>query len=142
MSFSIHHNLVVKAEIANVYNAISQSEHLKNWWPLQCSGIAEQGEVYNFNFTDEYDWYAEVLSCKMNHHIHYKITKSDTDWIATSFGFDLKASDNTVAIEFWHINWPACNGEYKQSSYCWAMLLNGLKKYIEKGIIIPFEDRE
>lgn len=70
------------------------------------------------------------------------MTKSDTDWNATSFGFDLKTIDKAVSIEFWHVNWPECNAEYKQSSYCWALLLNGLKNYIEKGIIIPFEDRE
>ena len=142
MSFSIHHNLVVKAKITNVYNAVSQPEHLAHWWPLYCKGIPEKGEVYNFNFTDTYDWYAEVISCKANDHIHFKMTKSDKDWDTTSFGFDLKPNANSVNVEFWHKGWSECNAEFKQSSYCWAMLLNGLKNYVEKGVIIPFKDRE
>ena len=30
---------------------------------------------------------------------------------------------------------------YGRSSYCSAMLLNGLKNYIEKGVVVPFEDK-
>ena len=142
MSFSTHHNLVVKAEITDVYNAISLPKHLIHWWPLRCTGIPEKGETYNFNFTDAYNWYAEVLSCESNNHIYYGMTKSDADWNATSFGFDLKSNEGVVNIEFWHKGWPECNAEFKQSSYCWAMLLNGLKNYIEKGVVIPFKDRE
>lgn len=82
-----------------------------------------------------------VQSCKIWEHIHYKMTQSDAGWDATSFGFDLKNIEDGVQVKFWHINWPECNTEYRQSSFCWAMLLKGLKEYLEKGIIIPFDER-
>ncbi|MCC1483128.1 SRPBCC family protein [Winogradskyella immobilis] len=142
MSFSIYHNLVVKAKITDVYNAISQPKHLINWWPLYCKGIPEKGEIYNFNFTDTYNWFAEVISCETNNHIYYKMKASDKDWNTTTFGFDLKAENNTITIEFWHKDWQTCNAEFKQSSYCWAILLQELKNYLEKGTVISFENRE
>lgn len=121
---------------------MSEPEHLVNWWPLKCSGVPKVGEEYNFNFTDQYDWYAKVKSVQEGEHIHYKMTKSDKDWNPTTFGFDLEEKNNGVYLHFFHKGWPECNPHFKHSSFCWAMLLKGLKDYLEKGIIVPFKDRE
>lgn len=69
------------------------------------------------------------------------MTKSDKDWNPTTFGFDLESSDKGTMVNFSHINWPEQNHHFKHSSFCWAILLNGLKNYLEKGVIIPFEER-
>jgi hypothetical protein len=69
------------------------------------------------------------------------MTKSDPDWDATTFGFDLEEVDKGTLLKFSHQNWRELNHNFKHSSFCWAMLLNGLKNYIEKGIVIPFEKR-
>lgn len=141
MSYTIYHDLVIKSDKFSVFRAISEPEHLENWWPLKCSGIPKVGEEYNFNFTDTYDWYAKVESYKIWEFIHYKMTKSDKDWEPTTFGFDLEETDNGVRVKFFHANWQECNAHFKHSSFCWALLLKGLKDYLEKGIIIPFEKR-
>ncbi|WP_299120174.1 SRPBCC domain-containing protein [uncultured Winogradskyella sp.] len=141
MSHSIYFNFIIKSDKESVYKAVSEPEHLVNWWPLKCSGTPQVGKEYNFNFTDEYDWYAEVKSCKQWDHIHYKMTKSDDDWNPTTFGFNLKQKDKGICLNFFHKDWPECNNHFKHSSFCWAMLLKGLKDYLEKGIIIPFEER-
>ncbi len=142
MSHSIYFNFIIKSDKERIYQAVSEPEHLERWWPLKCSGVPQIGEAYNFNFTDEYDWYAEVKSCEKDDHIHFKMTKSDTDWNPTTFGFKLKEKENGTCLNFFHKDWAECNNEYKHSSFCWAMLLKGLKDYLEKGIVIPFEDRE
>lgn len=141
-TYNIHHDLFLETSTEKVFQAISQAEHLINWWPLQCSGQPKMGESYNFYFAPEYDWYGEVVKCVPGQHFHIKMTKSDEDWTATSFGFDLTEAVGGVQLSFWHVGWPACNAEYRQSSYCWAILLKGLKDYVEKGIIVPFEERE
>ena len=70
------------------------------------------------------------------------LTSSD-DWNLTTFGFKLKfLGKKSTQVHFSHTNWLHCNAEFKQSSYCWAILLNGLKNYVEKGIVIPFTERE
>ena len=70
------------------------------------------------------------------------MTNSDADWNPTTFGFTLEERENEVYLRFSHTGWVNNNDELKHSSFCWAMLLNGLKKYVEKGVIIPFEERE
>lgn len=71
MSHSIYFNFMIYSDKNNVYNAVSEPEHLVNWWPLKCSGTPNEGEKYNFNFTDQYDWYAEVKSVEQGKHIHF-----------------------------------------------------------------------
>ena len=142
MSHSIFFNFIIDADKEHVFRAVSEPEEFEKWWPLKCSGIPREGEAYNFNFTDEYDWYAEVKSCEKNDHIYYKMTKSDADWNPTTFGFKLKEKEKGICLNFSHEGWPDCNSEFKHSSFCWAMLLKGLKDYLEKGIVVPFEDRE
>jgi hypothetical protein len=70
------------------------------------------------------------------------MTDSDEDWDPTSFGFDLEPQEAGTAVKFWHKGWPTLNHHFRRSSYCWAILLQGLKNYVEKGIIVPFEERE
>ena len=142
MAHSIHHDLVIKAPISKVFAAISEPEQLEHWWPLKCEGKPEEGATYNLFFGPEYNWFGVVTHIEPNISFHIKMTKSDADWDPTSFGFDLKETELGVKLGFWHVGWPECNTHFKRSSYCWAMLLKGLKDYLEKGIIVPFEDRE
>lgn len=141
-NLAIYHDLFIKSSLKKVYEAVTNPEHLVNWWPLKCSGQPIEGEIYNFNFTDQYDWYGKVTSVEANKSFHIKMTKSDDNWNPTSFGFDIEEISNGTIVKFWHKGWPECNDEYRQSSYCWAILLKGLKDYVEKGKIIPFSERE
>ena len=139
--YNIYHDLLIKASKQSVFEAISSPEHLINWWPLKCTGTPTRGAEYNFYFGPQYDWYAEVSKSGPDS-FYLNMTRSDADWDSTSFGFDLRETVNGVEVSFWHKGWPECNQHFKISSYCWAILLKGLKDYLEKGIIVPFEERE
>tara|TARA_R110001583_G_C5662995_1_gene409833 strand:+ start:290 stop:718 length:429 start_codon:yes stop_codon:yes gene_type:complete len=141
MSFAIYHNLIIATSIEKVFDAISQPEHLNNWWTLKCSGKPELGKEYNFNFTDAYDWYGKVSKCELNKVFYIKMTKSDADWNTTTFGFELEEINNTTLLKFSHENWLESNNHFKHTSFCWALLLNGLKNYLEKDVVVPFNDR-
>lgn len=138
---SIYHDLVIKATISKVFDAVSEPECLINWWPKTCKGIPKENEIYNFFFTSEYDWYGKVINYKKDSSFYIKMLKSDADWNPTSFGFDLLQENNKVKVQFWHTGWLECNAHFRTTSFCWAMLLNGLKNYVEKDIVIPFEKR-
>lgn len=139
--YNIYHHLLVEAKPKTVYDAITLPEHLNNWWPLKSSGEPKIGTEYNFYFGDKYDWYGKVSRCKTYQSFHIKMTASDEDWNPTSFGFDLEKDDMGTGLTFQHIGWRACNTHFKTASYCWAILLKGLKDYVEKGTIVPFDKR-
>lgn len=141
MGYTIYHNFIISASKEKVYDGISDPEQLINWWPAKCSGKPVLGAAYNFYFKPEYDWWGKVIKCERGKAFHIKMTQSDKDWDPTSFGFDLEETQGGVQVSFWHTDWPACNQHFKIASFCWAILLQGLKNYVEKGIIIPFENR-
>ncbi len=138
---SIYHDLVISASAERVFHAISLPEHLNNWWTLKCTGNPEEGAVYNLYFAPEYDWLGEVTKMVSNASFHIKMTRSSEDWMTTIFGFDLEEEKGGVRLRFSHLGWMACNEEFRNSSFCWALLLNALKNYIEKGVIVPFAER-
>jgi len=139
--YSIYHDLEISAPVQKVFQAITAPNHLINWWPLKCSGKPEKDAEYNFYFGPEFNWFGKVKELVKSKSFHIKMTQSDPDWDPTSFGFDLEQNGNKVLVKFWHIGWPSCNKHYRRSSFCWALLLNGLKNYIEEGVIIPFDER-
>jgi len=141
-SFSIYHDLKIESSIERVYDAISNPKHLVNWWPLKCDGILKKNEIYNFYFGEEYDWYGKVEKAHKYKSFYIKMINSDQDWNSTSFGFDLEKQESEILLKFRHTDWKNCNNHFRRTSFCWAMLLNGLKNYVENDIIIPFSKRE
>ena len=137
----IYHDVQIDAPAVQVFDAIVNPKVMIHWWPLRCSGEMKLGGSYNFYFTPEYDWYGEVSKFEKDRSFHIKMTDADADWNPTTFGYDLKVVNAGTRVQFFHKDWPACNHHFRRSSYCWALLLKGLKDYVEQGIILPFGDR-
>ena len=140
-SFGIYHDLIIKASLESLYEAVSEPIHLINWWPLKCTGKPELGAEYNFYFTPEYDWFGKVVKLIPNHSFYIKMTRSDLDWDPTTFGFEMTEGNGKVNLSFAHLHWAERNAHFRIASFCWAMLLKGLKDYVEKGVIVPFAER-
>lgn len=128
MGFDIFHDLVIKAPIKEVFDAVSQPQHLNNWWTLKSFGKPEPGTEYNLNFTDDYNWYGKVSVAKPNTSFHLKMTQSDADWDPTTFGFDLETTKEGTLVKFSHVNWQAANPHFKHSSFCWAHAIKWFEK--------------
>lgn len=138
---TIYHQFIIKADIEKIFEAITDPGELANWWPDHCTGECALDGKYNFYFTEEYDWFAKIVEIDNLKKVEYKMTTSDLDWEPTSFGFELSNSENGVVVNFYHKDWRSENDHFKIASFCWAMLLNGLKNYVEKGIVVPFKNR-
>ncbi|CAL2102629.1 conserved protein of unknown function [Tenacibaculum sp. 190130A14a] len=138
---AIYHNFLIKAPLHKVFDAVSKPKQIENWWALRCAGIPELGAQYNLYFGEPYNWYGKVTVFVVNQSFHIKMTKADEDWIPTTFGFDLEEKKEGTYLRFFHKDWLVINDHFKHSSFCWAQLLNGLKNYVEKEEIIPFEHR-
>jgi len=138
---TIFQNLFIQAPASKVFKAVSHPAELVNWWPLTCKGQQQTGGEYNFFFGEPYNWFGEVSAYEIDKAFHIKMTKSDADWNPTTFGFDLEERDSGTYVRFSHKDWPASNDEFKNSAYCWALLLKALKDYIEQGVVVPFEER-
>ena len=141
MAFNIYHDVFINASPKKVFECISKPELLEKWWPLKCSGELKLGAIQRYFFSREYDWLMEVIRYEPDTAFYLSMLKTDNDWAPTTIRYDLKKSDMGTSLSFSHINWPECNHHFKRSSWCWAVLLKGMKDYLEKGTIVPFEER-
>jgi uncharacterized protein YndB with AHSA1/START domain len=124
-----------------VFEGISTSKGLDNWWTKSSEVNPRVGEVYTLGFGPQYIWKAVVTKYETDKEFELQMTEADADWIGMKVGFSLTQKDNNTQVNFYHTGWPQNNDHYKISTYCWAMYLRILKRNIEYGEEVPFEER-
>ena len=116
------------------------SSGLKSLIPVEIL-TPEKGNIYELNFGPEYQWKARVSVCKSPGHFELHMTEADKDWLDTKVGLRIQNKDNRTLVEFYHTGWPAENDHWRISNYCWAMYLRVLRRYLEHGETVAYEDR-
>ncbi len=134
----ILYDFPVAAPAGKVYAAVSTADGLNAWWTLTAE---VDGPNYALGFGPEYAWQAEVTEREEGAAFVLAMTVADDDWRGTRVGFRFAERDGVTAVRFAHTGWPAVNGHYRTSAYCWAMYLRLLKKYCETGEVVGYPDR-
>jgi len=134
-------DLPIKASADRVFRAISAPAGLDAWWTKKSAGNPVQGTEYELWFGHEYDWRARVTRCEPGVAFELELTRADPDWTGTRVGFELEVREGSTGVRFHHTGWPQPNEHYRISCHCWAMYLRVLRRYIEHGETVPYEDR-
>ncbi len=135
------HQFSVKATLADVFRAVSTPEGINVWWTKLCKGEPAEGSEYELFFGPGYDWRAVVSKCIRNQAFELTITSADRDWTGLLVGFELADKDGTVEVRFYNSGWASENDHFRISNTCWAMYLRLLRRYVEHGEVVPYEDR-
>ncbi len=134
-------NLTIEGTSSSVFEAVSSAEGLSAWWTLRASGRPQLGASYRLYFGPDYDWLAEVTECTAGRSIEWAVTSADADWTGTRVSFILENHDSGVLVRFCHAGWAQRNDHYLRSAYCWALYLRLLKRYVELGETVPYQER-
>jgi uncharacterized protein YndB with AHSA1/START domain len=137
----IYHNFTINATPGKIFEAISRSKGLDNWWTKSSDVNPEPGGVYNLSFGPLYQWKAVVSKYTTDKVFELEITEADSDWLGTRVGFSLNDKGGITELCFYHTGWPQLNDHYKISSFCWAMYLRILKRFVEFGERVSYDDR-
>jgi uncharacterized protein YndB with AHSA1/START domain len=137
----IFHELPIRASRDRVFRAISSPEGLDTWWTKTSAGRAEVGAIYDLGFGPEYQWQARVTACTSDRAFELEFTRSDDDWNGTRVGFQLEDRNDRTWLTFHHIGWPSLNEHFRVSCMCWASYLRVLRRSLEYGEQVPYEDR-
>jgi uncharacterized protein YndB with AHSA1/START domain len=137
----IVHHFPIKASADLVFQAISTPAGLDTWWTKRASGEPKEGAEYELWFGSDHDWRAIVSRCAPPTQFELELTSAHEDWQGTRLGFGLEEMDGLTQVRFHHTGWPQLNDHYQVSCYCWAMYLRLLRRYVEMGEIVPYEDR-
>jgi len=137
----IFHHFQIKAARREVFQAIATPAGLDTWWTKRASGKPEEGAEYELGFGPGYEWRAIVTRCVPDVEFELQLTSAQADWQGTLVGFQLDEQNGVTQARFHHLGWPEANEHYRISCYCWAMYLRLLKRYVEFGEVVPYEDR-
>lgn len=137
----IFHDFPIKAGEQRVFDAVSTPAGLDEWWTRKSAGEPRKGGEYELWFGPKYDWRAKVTECVLASHFELRITRADPDWMGTRVGFRLEPRGEITLVRFYHAGWPFENEHWRISSYCWAMYLRILRRYLEFGEHVEYEQR-
>jgi hypothetical protein len=101
----------------------------------------QRGSEFQLWFGPAYDWRATVTRCVAPRAFELRITAADADWLGTRVGFHLDDRKDQTQVRFHHAGWPSANEHWRISSYCWAMYLRILRRFLEHGEVVPYEAR-
>lgn len=124
-----------------VFSTISTAAGLDHWWTKRASGQAQLGSLFDLGFGPGYEWQARVTRYVPEQAFELELISADADWLGTRVGFELSPSGAGTQVRFHHTSWPEANQHYRTSCYCWAMYLRIMKRYLEYGETVPYEQR-
>lgn len=139
--FDILHDLPIKASPARVFEYFSTPQGLDQWWTLRSKGTARLGEEYELWFGAGYDWRARVTACVPDVEFELEMTHAMDDWMGTRVGVTLKPTGSGTEVSFHHSSWAEATPHFRTSSCCWAMYLRILRRHIEYGEVVPYDER-
>jgi uncharacterized protein YndB with AHSA1/START domain len=131
----------IRADANRVFEAITSPGGLDRWWTVRSAGEPVDGGEYKLWFGPEYDWRAKVISAVRPSRFELEMVAADQDWLGTRVGFDLHPNGESTQVRFHHSGWPQVNEHYRISCHCWAMYLRILRRYLEHGEVVPYEER-
>ena len=131
----------IKVLREQVYQAVSTPAGLDCWWTKKSAGSPIVGAEYELWFGPKYDWRAKVTRSVANREFELQIVRADDDWLETRMGFRLDGKGGKTWVRFYHTGWPSPNEHYRISCHCWALYLRVLRRNLEHGEFVPYEDR-
>ena len=135
---NIKHRVGIKASSHKVYDALSTTKGISNWWTKDVTGESEIGKTIVVRFhTPEGNEVGsmdiEVQDLKPNTTVRWKFTAGPAEWIGTEVMFDLHQEAAYTIVLFNHNNWAE---EVEFKSHCsmkWAVFMLSLKQLLENG---------
>lgn len=137
----IFHQFMINTPVKEVFKGISTPKGLDIWWTKNSAGKPAIKEIYSLSFGPAYNWSGVVSKCVPDQEFELIMANADPEWINTRVGFMLADKGGKTQVHFYHTGWKEHSEHYKISNYRWAMYLRILKRYLELGEQVNYENR-
>lgn len=135
-------DIPIAAAAEDVYAAISTPAGLDAWWTDDAHAETVDGQMqFDLFFGPEYHWRADVVAQTPPTEFTLRMTRADEDWTGTLVHFRLDATEDLTWLRFSHSGWPSVNEHFRIFAQCWAQYLRLLRRYLERGEVVPYHDR-
>jgi uncharacterized protein YndB with AHSA1/START domain len=138
----IIHEFPVRSAPPRVFHAMATPQGLAQWWTQSSAGRPHEGAEYLLNFGPDYRWRGRVTRYLPDSEFELEITEAHPDWVGTRVGCELRPEGReSTRVRFYHSGWPSENQHWRVSCYCWAMYLRIMRRHLEHGETVPYEQR-
>lgn len=139
---SICHDIEIRVSQSRLFGLLVTADGLEKWWSKSSKGNTGLGQRMQIYFSEEFDWEMEAIEYKENQSISWKMTRAMDDWMRTRLSFEIiTKSEETCLLRFTHSGWERVDDHFRRSSLSWALYLRILRRFIENGEYIPYEQR-
>jgi len=138
----IWHQVRIKAPAAAVYDALTRTERLAQWWIPDTRGESRVGGTLAFWFSADAAEIVEVVAMEPDRLVRWEPGMGGmSDWRGTQIEFTLAAGGDRTTLQFRHFGWSQPVENFPYYSYSWAVFLASLKDLLETGAGSPFPNR-
>ncbi len=130
----IMHLVRIAAPQERVYEALTTTEGIRNWWTRDADLDSTINGRGTFRFHDG----ASVTTVTVREleyplHVVWKTASSfRLEWIGTTIHFDLRSEKGGTVVAFAHRGFEQADEHYAQTTTSWGTHLHNLKEYLEK----------
>ena len=134
---SIVKELTIEAALQRVWDALTQSEEIGQWWTNDLNVTPEVGSLAEFRFGEwgESVFRFEIAELDQNKKVHW-ITRqgpSTGHWKGTSVTWRLTPVHGGTQVVFNHDGFAQADRRYEITRAWWEHFLASLKSYLETG---------
>ena len=137
----ILHDFTILTAPGEVWDAVTSPSGIASWWSKKVVGEPKLGATYAFYGEDEIYSIGVVKRFEQGRLIEWEITKGAPDCMVTRMGFKLADEGGQTLVSFHHTGWPEVTSHFRERSFRWALDMRLLKRYVELGEVVRFEER-
>jgi uncharacterized protein YndB with AHSA1/START domain len=133
----IMHLIKINASPELVYQALTTSEGIRNWWTRDAdldSTIGGEGEFRFGSYGGTHITRVRVVELIPSLRVGWKTTASfRPEWVDTTITFELRADKNGTSILFAHRGFQQADDTYALCTTGWGYYLVSLQQYLQTG---------
>jgi uncharacterized protein YndB with AHSA1/START domain len=140
----ILHLLKIAAPPGRVYQALTTSEGIRNWWTRDAdlaTTVGGEGEFRFSSYGEGYTTKVAVAELMPPIRVFWNVTSSfRPEWNGTTIAFDLSPDASGTVIRFAHRGFPQADDACAVCTTGWGYYLVSLQQYLETGQGAPSPD--
>ena len=131
----IMHLIKIRTPQDKVYQAVSTTEGIRDWWTRDAALDAKVGGAGEFGFYG----HRMVINVKVaeltpSKHVAWDpVSSTGGGFDGTTISFDLKSEDGVTSVLFAHRGFKASGEQIASATTRWGFYLLSLKRYLETG---------
>lgn len=133
-SYSILHEVGIKASPGSIYEALTDTKKLAAWWVSDARGVGNKvGGVLEFSSGESLRKF-EVVELQPGKLVRWSWKGDEKDeWAGTEVTFKISPDENQCWLNFRHSGFQSDQGCLPHCSTKWAVFMLSFKDLLEKG---------